>query len=272
MSVIVNQLKDIQRLTHRQMWGQSPSNLPMDTSDGMGAYNLAQGMAQYYAPQNMARIGGPQRRNPYETYQEQQVGGMTSGANDTKIDFSSAGDLASSVISNKNPAVGAVAGKVMGGIGGVVGLAGLVSDQQAPAEAINTNAPSADTDSFGKPAYNLGAFMGETSGIQPYGVTGGEALSGVLQGAGSGFAVGGPVGAVVGGIIGGVTSLFGGSSREDEMKRKKELAQSNIRQAQKLYNSALNSYNSAETAKNSYYNSLNNQKGAQNLYRYNNAV
>jgi hypothetical protein len=56
------------------------------------------------------------------------------------------------------------------------------------------------------------------------------------------------------------------------MKRKKEIAQSNIRQAQKLYNSALTQFDMQQTAKDSYYNSLNNQKGAQNLYRYNNAI
>lgn len=55
------------------------------------------------------------------------------------------------------------------------------------------------------------------------------------SGASIGNSIGGPIGAVAGGLIGGIAGLFGGSSREEKLKRR-------IREAQQ-YTGRLNQYN-----------------------------
>lgn len=244
------------------MYGAAPSNLQAGEFDNS--------MLQRMTPNNIARIGAGQLASPSQALIQEVASSISDpsgngllwqGPTGTNMGPPKTESTASNVI-----------GTGLQVLSGVTSLASQWDAQQAPARAIQTNAPAGDTNAFGKPEYNLGAFMAETTGIQPFGATGGEIANGALTGAATGFAVGGPIGAAVGGLVGGLSSIFGGESREDEMKRKKELAIANIRTAQKQYNAALKTYDMTQTAKESYYNMVNSQKGAQNLYRYNNAV
>src|SRR5882672_2537 len=103
-------------------------------------------------------------------------------------------------------------------VSGAVGALDLgldIASMGDEAQTIQTKAPEAQYDAYGRPAYNLGQFSEQTSRINPRGANGGEILSGVGKGAMAGAQIGSvipgvgtAIGAVAGGLVGGVGKVF----------------------------------------------------------------
>lgn len=153
--------------------------------------------------------------------------------------------------------------------GGVSSLFGQYMSMENEGKNINTTAPESQTDFLGRPVYNLGQFLLETSAIKPQGAKGGEVAGGALSGASAGAAFG-PVGAGIGAGIGALTALIGGRRRKKLQQRKQRTAQANLFAAQQLYNKALEGFNITQTGKNMYNTNIDQQQRVQNLYEFNN--
>jgi hypothetical protein len=136
-------------------------------------------------------------------------------------------------------------------VGGVTALAGQAAGMINQAKQINTTAPTPTLDSFGKPMYNLGNFQTQVSAIKPQGASGGELLSGALQGAQGGAAFG-PIGAGVGAVVGTLTAAFAGRRRKTLQERRKTLAQNNLMSAQRMYNQGIEAFNQRQSAQSLY--------------------
>jgi hypothetical protein len=140
----------------------------------------------------------------------------------------------------------------IGGIAtGALALGGQFGGMINEAKQINTTAPTATLDSFGRPMYNLGNFSSQVSAIKPQGATGGEVLSAAMTGAQAGAAFGAP-GALIGAGVGAIGSLFAGKRRKTLQERRKSLAQGNLMSAQRMYNQGMESFNQRQSAQSLY--------------------
>jgi len=148
--------------------------------------------------------------------------------------------------------VGNFAQKASGVISGATAIVGQGLGMIQEGKNIQTSAPAQQLDSFGKPLYNLGDFQTQVSAIRPQGATGGELLSGTLQGAQAGMAFG-PVGAGIGAAVGALSTALFGKRRKTLQERRKTLAQRNLQAAQRLYNTGIEQFN-AKTSAQSLYN------------------
>jgi hypothetical protein len=141
--------------------------------------------------------------------------------------------------------------KISSAATGALALGGQFGSMVNEAKQINTVAPTPTTDSFGKPMYNLGNFQSQVSAIKPQGAQGGEVLSAAMTGASAGAAFGG-IGAAVGAGVGAIGSLFAGRRRKTLQQRKKGLAETSLRSAQRMYNQGVESFNQRQSAQSLY--------------------
>ncbi len=141
--------------------------------------------------------------------------------------------------------------RASGIVSGAAALGGQFSGMINSAKNINTTAPTAMVDSFGKPMYNIGNFQSQVSAIKPQSATGGEVLSGAMQGASAGSQFG-FIGAGIGAVAGAIGTLFAGKRRKTLQQRRKSLAQSNLRDAQRMYNQGIEAFNMRQSAMSQY--------------------
>ena len=162
---------------------------------------------------------------------------------------------------------------IQGAIGAIdLGIdAGTMASE---AKSIQTQAPSAEYDAFGRPVYNVGQFASQTSRIKPRGASAGEVASGIGKGAMAGAQIGSiipgvgtAIGAVGGAIAGGVAKAFGGRRRKKKMAERKRKAQRSITNRQNNYNTEVEGYNSNRAAMQTYYDQMNNTNRMYNLYQ-----
>jgi hypothetical protein len=163
----------------------------------------------------------------------------------------------------------------MGGYGGAISSIGghiITSAQDAQkmideGDNINTTAPAQQTDQFGKPVYNLGNFLKETSSIDPSGASWEEVLSGAVKGVEAGASAG-PWGALFGGVHGIWTTLAGGNERKNLQRIRKRQAMQNLQAAQRIYNQGIQSYNARQSAQSLYGSMLQQEQDrANNVYQ-----
>jgi hypothetical protein len=157
--------------------------------------------------------------------------------------------------------------------GGAASLYGQWNSDYHSNDNINVNSPGQEVDVYGKPTYNLGQLQQNIGQIDTSGDSfGGLAkrnLSGSLQGASAGFSAGGPWGALIGGIIGGVGGIVEGYTGASRARKRKQLALSNLRNAQHVYNAHMVQYNQQLAGQSIYEDQQNNQSRDFNIYKFN---
>lgn len=140
------------------------------------------------------------------------------------------------------------------GLAVLQGAASLYGQHQMmvnEAKQINTTAPTVRIDSMGKPMFTLGQFTADTFNIKPKGASGGELLSGAVQGAAAGAAFGLP-GVAIGAGVGFISSALSGGRRKTIQERRKSLAMTNLAAAQRMFNTSMEDYNSRMSAQSLY--------------------
>lgn len=160
--------------------------------------------------------------------------------------------------------------RIMGGIGGGIGLFNQFDSMQQQARQINTNAPGSETDSYGRPSYNLGGFAQSVDAIKPQGAQAGELLNGAAEGAQAGTAIMPGIGTAIGAGVGFIGSAISGGVRKREEERKKQLAQANLRTAQMQYNSSVMAFQNNVAGQSRYNDLMNTDARFQNIIKANN--
>lgn len=157
----------------------------------------------------------------------------------------------------------------------IAGGASLIDDwsqMQHQNDMINTNVPNHESDAFGKPVYNLGNLQQNINQIDTsqdsFGGIAKANLTGSFKGAAAGSAFG-PWGALIGGAIGGVGGIISGFTAGAASRRKKRLAQQNLFNAQRMYNTQMAQYNLQQSGQQAYYDNLNNSNREFNIYKFN---
>lgn len=158
-------------------------------------------------------------------------------------------------------------GKIANGIAGAGSLIGQAETIANQGRGLATNAPTQQTDAYGRPIFNLGGLQ-QTIDTKPQGANAGEVLGGALTGASSGAAFG-PVGAGVGFVVGGLSNLFAGGARKSAMQRNRDIAMANLQNAQKMYNSSMSMFNNKQLGQGVYNDAQDTAQRMQNLFTYN---
>jgi len=141
------------------------------------------------------------------------------------------------------------------------GLAGIQE-----AKNINTNAPTQQFDSFGRPMYNVGDFASQVASMNPSGASGFQIAGSTLKGAAVGAQFGGPIGAAIGGAVGGISTALFGARKKTLERRKKSLARGNLFAAQQNYNQQTSDYFARQSAQSLYNNQFNSENRMSSVF------
>lgn len=143
-------------------------------------------------------------------------------------------------------------GNILAGLGGASQILGQGISMIQDAKSINTIAPTVQSDSFGRPMYNLGNFTTQVSAIKPQGSTGGELASSALSGAAAGTAIMPGWGTAIGAVVGFAANALFGRRRKRIQEQKRRTANMNLQAAMSRYNTLVDQFNSNQMAQSLY--------------------
>ena len=115
------------------------------------------------------------------------------------------------------------------------------------AKSWDIDIPSAQTDEYGRPIYNLGESRGQLSEFDPQDLGKGMIARGAASGAMAGAAFS-PIGAAIGGVVGGISGAIGRRRTRKIAEQRKSEELSSHTQAQTAFNTELSSYDAAQDA------------------------